>query len=120
MRSHYHVKNVRSVSPHIKLAVFEEAIRRQITMNDVIGEILATAYDKLYELSGEKTIGAEINGDQFRVLLPEPILKEVWTDARRTKQTESSVILGRIAERFGLIHEPVRKGRKGRAVASQP
>ena len=112
MRSRYLVKNVRSVSPHIKLAVFEEAVSRQVTMNDVIGEILSESYRKPYELSGERSIGVDLEGDQFRLRLPEAIVKEVWTDARRTKQTESSVIIGRIAEHFGLIHEPVRKGRR--------
>ena len=117
MRSRYVMKNVRSVSPHIKLAVFEEALKRQVTMNDVIGEILASSYGKSYELSGEKAIGVDVDGDQFRLRLPHSIVREVWNDARSTKQTESSAILGHIARHFGLLHEPVRKGRKARAAA---
>jgi hypothetical protein len=112
MRNHYVYKNVKGVSPHIKLAVFEEAIRREVTLKDVVGGVLSNVYGKRFQESGEKAIGVELDGDQFRLRLPRAIVREVLNDARRTKQTESSAILGHLAEHFGLIHEPVRKGRK--------
>jgi len=111
-RDKYVLKNIRSVSPHIKLAVFEEAIARQITMSDVIGSALAEKFHRPYELSGEKSIRADLNGDQFMIQIPRALQARIASRARLTRETESSVVLGVLAEHFGLIHQPVRRGRR--------
>ena len=116
-RARYTYKNVRNVSPHFKLAVFDEAIRREVTMADVIGSLLAERFNERYILSGEKSIGADMNGDQFRIRIPTSLALKIWRESRKSGETESSVVLSTLAEHFGLIHEPVKKGRK-RATAA--
>jgi hypothetical protein len=111
-RSRYVYKNVRSVSPHIKLAVFEEAVRREVTMSDVVGSVLGERFGVPYVLSGEKSIGVDLDGDQFRIRIPSALGQKIWRESRKTGETESSVVLGTIAAHFDLLHEPVKKGRR--------
>lgn len=115
-RARYVYKNIRSVPPHIKLAVFERALEQEVTMTDVIGTVLAGRFGTSYVLSGEKTIGVDLEGDQFRIRIPPGLATKIWRQSRTTGETESSVVLSALAAYFGLEHEPVKRGRK-RAVA---
>lgn len=116
-RARYVYKNVRSVTPDIKLKVFEVAVEREVTMTDVIGSILADEFSTTYVLSGEKSIGADLEGDQFRIRIPPVLQLRISQRARKTGQTESSVVLGTLAAHFGLEHVPVKRGRKRAAAA---
>ena len=109
-RDKYVYKNIRSVPPHIKLAVFESAVAHEQTMTDVIGSILADKFNTHYILSGEKSIGADMEGDQFRIRIPPGLGQRIWRESRKTGETESSVVLSAIAAHFGLEHEPVKRG----------
>lgn len=110
-RNNYVYKNVRSVSPYFKQALLQEALEWGVTMSDVIGTLLANHYSESYVLSGNKSIGVELT-DQLRFKIPRAVALRINFDARRTGETESSVVLGILAAHYGLIHEPVRKGRK--------
>jgi len=111
-RDRYVYKNVRSVPPAIKLAVFDEAIAREVTMSDVVGEILGNHFGVTYELSGEKSIGVELEATQFRIQIPRSLQLRITLRSRKTVHTESSVVLGILADHFGIEYAPVRKGRK--------
>ncbi len=112
VRSRYIYRNVRSVPASIKLAVFDEAIKRSCTMSDVIGTILAEKFGGTYVTSGERSIGVDFEGTQFRIQIPLRLSEKLWKQARLTGETESSVVLSTVAEYFGLEHTPVKKGRK--------
>jgi hypothetical protein len=116
-RTRYVYKNVRSVPPAVKLAVFEDAVRREMTMGDIIGLRLGEHFDRKYLPSGEKSIGVDLEGDQFRFQIPEAIARAVWHESRQTGETESSVVLRIVAEGYGLEHVPVKRGRKRTAAA---
>lgn len=111
-RDKYVYKNVRSVPAAVKLAVFDEAVAREVTMSDVVGEILGNHFGVNYEPSGEKSIGVELEATQFRIQIPRSLQLRITLRSRKTVLTESSVVLGILAEHFGIDYEPVRKGRK--------
>ena len=116
-RTRYVYKNVRSVPPAVKLAVFEAAVEREVTMTDVIGTILAERFGTTYRLSGEKSIGVDLEGDQFRIKIPPGLGMKIWRESRATGETESSVVIRVLAAHFGLEHVPVKRGRKRAAAA---
>jgi hypothetical protein len=111
-RARYVYKNVRSVPPATKLSVFEAAVENEVTMTDVIGTVLAEHFGVAYILSGEKSIGVDLEGDQFRIKLPPSLAQKIWKESRATGETESSVVLRVLAEHFGLEHVAVKRGRK--------
>ncbi len=111
-RDRYVYKNVRNVPAEVKLAVFEEAVRREVTMSDVVGEILADHFGTKYEVSGEKSIGVELEASQFRIQIPRSLQLRITMRSRKTVHTESSVVLGILADHFGIEYAAVRKGRK--------
>lgn len=118
-RQDYTLKNVRNVPPNIKRAVVNEALAQDITMNDVIGQILGQHWSVPYELSGERSMGAEITGDQMLFRVPPAVDLHIRSAARAQKITESSVVLQVLALHFGLVYTPTKRsgGRKRRVEA---
>lgn len=119
VRDDYILKNVRNVPNNIKRAVVNEALARDITMNDVIGEILGQYWGVPYALSGERSMGAEIKGDQMLFRVPPAVDLHIRAAARQQKITESSVVLQVLALYFGLVYAPTKRtgGRKRSAKA---
>ncbi len=101
------LKNVQGVEPEIKRAVYEEALARSVTMNDIVGGILAREFgaDGSWVDSGEKTMGGEPTSLNFMLRLPSWMLHEIWKRARQRKITESSVVQEALARHFGLRYE---------------
>lgn len=114
MRDDYILKNVRNVPPNIKRAVVNEALAQDITMNDVIGQILGQHWSVPYALSGERSVGAEITGDQMLFRVPPTVDLHIRSSARSQKITESSVVLQVLSAHFGLVYQPTKRtgGRK--------
>lgn len=112
IRSRYVYRNVRNVPVHIKQAVAEEAVERGCTMSDVIGMVLAERFGGQYVMSGERSIGVDLDGDQFRIQLPVTFGEKIWKQSRKTGETESSVVLRTLADHFGVPFERVKRGRK--------
>lgn len=110
-RQTYVAKNLRNVSPPLRRAVVEEAHRRHVTLSDVVGEIVADAWDMSYELSGETT-WPELSptSSQITVLLPQDMVTRVYLIARQRGVTESSVVQELIADRFGIAYTPAKRG----------
>jgi len=117
MRDDYVLKNVSSVPFNIKRAVLNEALARDITMNDVIGLVLAEHWGIPYALSGERSMGAEVKGDQMLFRIPEAMMTKISVLAREQKITQSSVVLQVLAAHYGLVYEPIKRtGRRKRRV----
>ena len=83
-------------------------------MADVVGALLGEKYGVVYYPTGRKSQRAS-NGDQFMLSLPPEIIDGVTREARERRITESSVILAAIADKFGLIYTPTKRGRRVRA-----
>jgi hypothetical protein len=115
-RDDYILKNVRNVPVNIKRAVVNEALAQDITMNDVVGQILGRHCLVPYQLSGERSMGAEITGDQMLFRVPPTVDLHIRADARAKKITESSVVLQILAEYFGLVYEPTKRTGRKRSV----
>jgi len=108
MRSTYELKNVKNVPASLKQRIYEDAQEREITMNDVVGEILSAHWGEPYELSGERNV-KEQRGNQLLVWLPPLMLARVWATAKQQSITESAVICSVLADHYGLLYTPVRR-----------
>lgn len=117
MSTGYLTKNVRNVDPAIRHKVRARALRQGITMSDVVGQILAEQYGLEYQLSGEKSMGAEEQGSQFLLKLPAPLVDAVYFQARESGFTESSLIQQALAKKLRVRYTPVKRGRRPKAVA---
>lgn len=117
VRDDYILKNVRNVPLNVKRAVLNEALAQDITMNDVIGQVLGQRWGIPYQLSGEKSMGGEVTGDQMLFRVPVALDLHIRAAARAQKITESSVVCQTLATYFGLVYEPKKRtgGRKPRA-----
>ena len=115
-RNDYLLKNVRNVPINIKRAVLNEALVQGVTMNDIIGQVLGARWSVAYELSGEKSMGGDLDGDQLLFRIPEELNTAIDRSARYQKITEASVVLQTLAAHFGLVYQPTKRGgRKPRA-----
>lgn len=108
MRTTYELKNVKNVPQSLKVAIWEDAKAREITMNDVVGEILGKHWNEPYELSGERNVKQQA-GDQLLVWLPPVMLARVWAAAKKRSITESAVICDILSDHYGLLYTPVRR-----------
>lgn len=120
-RMRYVAKNLRNVAPDIRDAVVGDAVQHGITISDVVGGILATAWDIPYELSGERTAGlkdADGQRSQLNVLIPQEMAQRIWLVSRSRGLTESSLVQSVLAEHYELDYEPVRRGGATRRRAS--
>lgn len=110
----YAHRNVRNVKPHIRRAVVNEAAAYQLTISDVVGSVLAARYDLPYVSARTKPLGAEPTGSQFMLRLPVPLTDAIVREARDEGLTESSVVQLALAEHYGLVYTPTRRGRQPR------
>jgi len=113
-RDGYRDKNVRNVPETVKRVVLNAALAHDVTMADHVGAILGERYGVVYYGTGRKTQRPDINGDQFMLALPEEIHTAIYKEARERGITEGSVILAAIADKYGLIYTPTRRGRRAR------
>lgn len=110
MTRHLYVhKNVKNVPPEIRRAVVADARERAVTISDVVGELLARAWDLRYEASGE-TSEPGLTGTQFVLRLPQEIVLRIYLASRVSGLTESSVILSALADHYGLEFLPKHLG----------
>ena len=113
-RDGYRDKNVRNVPETVKRVVLNAAVASGMTMADNVGAILGERYGVVYYPTGRRTQRPDLNGDQFMLSLPPEILDGITREARERGITESSVVLLAIADRYGLIYTPTRRGRRAR------
>lgn len=112
-REGYVQTNVRNVQSDIRHAVVADALDRQVTLSDVVGEVLATYYKVPFALSGNRPVGLTVNGaDQFLLFMPGDIVDRVVLDSRRSRTTMSSVIQSALARHYGLVFSPVDRSRR--------
>jgi len=114
----YRDKNVRNVPETVKRVVLNAALAHDVTMADHVGAILGERYGVVYYATGRKTQRPDLNGDQFMLTLPPEVIDGITREARERGITESSVVLGAIADKYGLIYTPTKKGRRVRASSS--
>lgn len=112
-RTNYRDKNVRNVPETVKRVVVSVAALHGTTMADLIGTLLGEKYGVVYYPTGRKSQRAS-NGDQFMLSLPPEIIDGITKEARERRITESSVVLSAIADKFGLIYTPTKRGRRAR------
>jgi hypothetical protein len=108
MRTKYELKNVKNVPAALKQRIYEDAQEREITMNDVVGEILSAHWNEPYALSGERNVKQQ-RGNQLLVWLPPKMLARIWAIAKQRSITESAVICSALADHYGLLYTPVRR-----------
>ena len=110
----YRDKNVRNVPAKLKRVVLNAALAEGVTMADLIGATLGEKYGVVYYSNGRKTQRGDVNGNQFMLSLPPEVIDSITREARERGITESSVVLGAIAQKYGLIYTPTRRGRRVR------
>jgi hypothetical protein len=108
MRSDYELKNVKNVPLELKQAIYAEAQEREVTMNDIVGEVLGAHWNEPYELSGERNTKVHA-GSQLLIWLPPLMLARVWATAKQRSITESAVIIDILADHYGMLYTPVRR-----------
>lgn len=113
-RTDYRDKNVRNVPGKMKRVVLNAAMAEGVTMADHIGAILGERYGVVFYSNGRKTQRGDADGDQFQLSLPPEIIDAITREAREKRITESSVVLGAIADKHGLIYTPTKRGRRAR------
>lgn len=111
-RGDYVQTNVRNVHPDIRKAVVADALEREVTLSDVVGEILAQRFRSEYEPSGRRATGLGDNGvDQFLLSLPVGIVTAVYFESKNRKTTQSSVVQMVLADHYGLPFTPVSRSK---------
>jgi hypothetical protein len=111
----YRDKNIRNVPETIKRALLNHALANDITMADAAGQILGIRYGVAYVTTGRKSQRADATRDQLTLSVPPEILDGITGEGRKRRITESSVVLLTLAEYFGLMYTPTRRGRRLRA-----
>lgn len=104
--------NVQDVPTAVRDAVENDARERDVSVNDVQGEILAGYYDMAWESSGypfPKGPDLKSGSDQWVIRMPAK-LKGMLRDHARTAGIPAQVLILRIIERhYGLNITPARK-----------
>lgn len=114
-RTGYRDKNIRNVPETIKRALLNHALASGVTMADAAGLILGERYGVVYYTTGRKSQRADVTRDQLTLSVPFEIIEAITREGRERRVTESSVVLLALAEYFGLMYTPTRRGRRLRA-----
>jgi hypothetical protein len=102
-------KNIRNVPPEVKCAVVEYAAAIGRSRGEAIAEILNDYFEG--ELGNFKpTWEPKWSGDQLHFFCTARLAGKIWRASRKTGETESSFMIGVLAQFFGLEYEPVMKG----------
>lgn len=84
----------------LRQALEGEAEDRNITLNDVAGEILAAHYGLTWRLTGAPYTSVAA---RFKLRVPEPLHKKIRQEyARDSSKTVRGIVLSILAEHYGI------------------
>ena len=107
----YQLKNLLNVPPEIKLALRDCALERELTISDLVTDILAERYGGVYAYAGEKrTMGVDLTSKNLFIKLPAELITRVYYASRAHQITGSALIILAIADYFGIPYAPTRRG----------
>ena len=110
VRDTYITKNIRNVHPDVRSEVVAQALKRGVTISDIVGETIAQAWSLPYEYSGERSIGVDLDGTQLNVRIPQEMATRIYAVSRAHGLTESSFVQELLAERYEIEYAPVKRG----------
>jgi hypothetical protein len=117
LRAGYQPGSIRNVPEDVRWHLLREAEEATATISDTILRALGDFYGLDVVLTGRtyRTPDARRSADQFGFDAPPRIKEAIWRDASRRKVTESAVVVGILAQRYGVEYVPPRRGRPPKA-----
>ena len=95
----------------LRMELEAEAKDRNITLNDVAGEILAARYGLTWRMTGAQYTSVAA---RFKLRVPEPLHKKIRQEyARDSSKTVRGIVLSVLAEHYGI--EPIYPHRRRRS-----
>lgn len=103
--------NVKDVPAAVRKAVEEDARERDVSVNDVQGEILARRYGLAWEPSGYPYSGTS-GSDQWVIRIPRALRDAIKGHAEGAKLTQRGCVLLALSDHYGM--EPVSPRKRSR------
>lgn len=101
--------DIRDVPAAVREAVARDIAERDRSLNDAVGEILATRYGLPWESSGYPHTGASADSDQWLLRVPERLRDVIRQHAESTGNTQRGLVILALELHYGLQPTSARK-----------